>query len=83
MDDGSPDRCPQMCDQWAQRDSRIRVIHKPNGGVSSARNAGLEAATGKWFYFVDSDDFLPEGALEALVERQKMHQADIRRHQTA
>lgn len=77
VDDGSPDRCPQMCDQWAQRDSRIRVIHKPNGGVSSARNAGLEAATGKWFYFVDSDDFLPENALEALMERQQKYDADL------
>ena len=77
VDDGSPDRCPQMCDQWAQRDSRIRVIHNPNGGVSSARNAGLEAAAGAWLYFVDSDDFLPEGALEALMERQKLHQADL------
>ena len=44
VDDGSPDRCPQMCDEWGRRDSRIKVIHKPNGGLSSARNAGLDVA---------------------------------------
>ena len=46
VDDGSPDRCPQMCDEWAKRDSRIRVVHKKNGGLSSARNAGLDVAKG-------------------------------------
>lgn len=58
IDDGSPDRCPEMCDEWAKRDPRIRVIHKVNGGVSSARNEGLRAATGAWLSFVDSDDWL-------------------------
>ena len=77
VDDGSPDRCPELCDGWAKRDDRIRVIHKPNGGVSSARNAGLEAARGEWFFFVDSDDFLPENALEGLMERQKAYSADL------
>lgn len=46
VDDGSPDNCPAMCDDWAEKDNRIRVIHKENGGLSSARNAGLEMATG-------------------------------------
>ena len=46
VDDGSPDRCPQMCDEWARRDPRIRVVHKENGGLSDARNAGLDMATG-------------------------------------
>ena len=58
VDDGSPDRCPQMCDAWARRDSRIRVIHKQNGGLSDARNAGLDIASGDLITFVDSDDFL-------------------------
>ena len=56
VDDGSPDRCPQMCDEFAARDSRIRVIHKPNGGLSSARNAGIDAAKGDYLAFIDSDD---------------------------
>lgn len=58
VDDGSPDRCPQMCDEWAARDSHIRVLHKSNGGLSSARNAGLDVATGDYVTFVDSDDFV-------------------------
>jgi glycosyltransferase involved in cell wall biosynthesis len=58
VDDGSPDSCPLLCDGWAHRDSRIKVIHKKNGGLSSARNAGLDIATGEWVTFVDSDDWL-------------------------
>lgn len=58
VDDGSPDNCPKICDEWAQKDSRIKVIHKSNGGVSSARNAGLEVASGDYITFVDSDDYL-------------------------
>lgn len=58
VDDGSPDDCPQMCDDWAAIDSRVRVIHKPNGGLSDARNAGIDAAQGRWLTFVDSDDFI-------------------------
>lgn len=58
VDDGSPDRCPQLCDEWAGRDSHIRVIHKQNGGLSDARNAGLDVAEGELVTFVDSDDFL-------------------------
>lgn len=58
VDDGSPDRCPAMCDEWAAKDSRIRVDHKQNGGLSDARNAGIDVATGEFITFVDSDDFL-------------------------
>lgn len=58
VDDGSPDRCGQMCDAWAEKDSRIRVIHKENGGLSDARNAGMEIATGAYIAFVDSDDWV-------------------------
>lgn len=58
VDDGSTDGCPAMCDEWARRDSRINVIHKENGGLSSARNAGIDAAEGEHITFVDSDDYL-------------------------
>lgn len=56
VDDGSPDNCPAMCDAWAARDPRIRVIHKPNGGLSDARNSGIAEAIGAYIYFADSDD---------------------------
>jgi glycosyltransferase involved in cell wall biosynthesis len=58
VDDGSPDRCPQMCDDYAAAHANVRVVHKANGGLSSARNAGLAVATGEWIAFVDSDDWL-------------------------
>ena len=69
VEDGSPDRCPELCDRWAQRDSRIRVIHKRNEGVGKARNTGMESATGGWLMFVDADDYLPEDAVEVLLKR--------------
>ena len=72
VDDGSPDQCGAMCDSWALRDSRIRVIHKENGGLSDARNAGLAVATGAYICFVDSDDWVsPEYVMamyQAMVE---------------
>ena len=68
VDDGSPDRCPDMCDEWANRDKRIRVIHKVNGGLSSARNVGIENATGDYLSFVDSDDFFDKMMYEKLYE---------------
>ena len=58
VDDGSPDNCPYMCDEWAEKDSRIKVIHKLNGGLSDARNEGLKSSTGKYVGFVDSDDWI-------------------------
>ncbi len=58
VDDGSPDNCPAMCDAWAKKDSRIKVIHQENAGGGAARNAGLDAAAGDWIAFVDSDDYL-------------------------
>lgn len=58
VDDGSPDKCPKICDDWAKKDNRIKVIHKENGGLSSARNAGLDIATGDYISFLDSDDSL-------------------------
>lgn len=57
VDDGSPDHCSVMCDEWARQDQRVRVVHKTNGGLSSARNAGIDAATGKYLLFIDGDDF--------------------------
>ena len=69
VDDGSPDRCPELCDRWARRDPRVRVIHQENRGVSAARNTGLDAATGDYLMFVDPDDYLPKNAAEVLVER--------------
>ena len=68
VDDGSPDNCPQMCDDWAKRDARIRVIHKENGGLSSARNAGLDVCTGEYISFIDSDDWLELNAYEELIQ---------------
>lgn len=67
VDDGSPDLCPQMCDEWAKKDSRIKVVHKKNGGLSSARNAGLKAAAGEYIGFVDSDDYVDETMYEDLM----------------
>lgn len=66
VDDGSPDRCGQMCDAWGERDPRIRVIHKKNGGLSDARNAGLEAVTGAYVIFIDSDDWVTPDFVEVL-----------------
>ena len=66
VDDGSPDRCGAMCDEWAKKDNRIRVIHKENGGPGSARNAGMDAAKGELLAFVDSDDTIAPDHLERL-----------------
>lgn len=67
VDDGSPDRCPQLCDDWARRDPRIRVIHKENGGLSDARNAGIDVATGDYLTFADSDDYLDPSTYHAVA----------------
>ena len=67
VDDGSPDSCPKMCDDWAEKDSRISVIHKENGGLSDARNAALDIAKGDYVTFVDSDDWLDEGTYKAIL----------------
>ncbi len=67
VDDGSPDNCPIMCDVWAEKDSRIKVIHKENGGVSSARNAALAIASGEYIGFVDGDDYIEPNMFETLL----------------
>ena len=69
VDDGSPDHCPQKCDEWAKNDLRIRVVHKQNGGLSSARNAGLDVAKGEYIAFVDSDDFITPDYVEVMYNR--------------
>ncbi|MBT1165722.1 glycosyltransferase family 2 protein [Bifidobacterium simiarum] len=77
IDDGSPDGCPRICDDWAARDSRIRVIHQRNGGLSSARNAGLDVASGRYVTFIDSDDVVDRGMIETLLSAVKNHGVDI------
>ena len=77
VDDGSPDRCGEMCDAWAAKDSRVKVIHKPNGGLSDARNAGLRIAVGDYIAFVDSDDWIEPQMYEKMLAAMKAEQADI------
>lgn len=77
VDDGSPDACGAICDEYAKQDSRITVIHKPNGGLSDARNAGLDVMTGKYVAFVDSDDWIMPRMYETLLQMLKQFQADI------
>ena len=67
VDDGSPDNCPQLCDSWAAKDQRISVIHKSNGGLSDARNAGIDIAQGDYLTFIDSDDYIAEQTLAPLM----------------
>lgn len=73
VDDGSPDRCPQKCDEWALRDNRIRVIHKPNGGLSDARNAGIRQAQGDYITFLDSDDYIAVHTYLPLMDYLTLH----------
>lgn len=77
VDDGSPDRCPEMCESWAKKDPRIRVIHKKNGGLSDARNAGMAAATGTYIAFLDSDDWIDPNMYELLYQRITEDHCDI------
>lgn len=77
IDDGSTDDSGAICDVWAARDSRIRVIHQKNGGAAAAKNAGLRAATGAYLSFVDSDDFLESGAYSHMVRLLEKHDADM------
>jgi glycosyltransferase involved in cell wall biosynthesis len=76
VDDGSPDACPTICDEYARRDSRVRVIHKKNGGLSSARNAGLDSSSmGYYVTFVDSDDWIENNTVEYCVYLLNSYQA--------
>ena len=77
VDDGSPDKCPSICDQYKEKDSRIKVIHKKNGGLASARNAGLKIATGEYILFLDSDDWIEPETVEELVSIAEQYQVDF------
>lgn len=78
VDDGSPDSCPEICDQYANADARVKVIHQKNGGLSAARNAGVQCASGNYLAFLDSDDFWNDRtALERLVCRLQITNADV------
>lgn len=77
IDDGSPDGCPALCDAYAARDHRVRVIHKPNGGVSAARNTGLDAAAGAFVVFIDSDDWAEPDYLERLLALREETAEDV------
>lgn len=77
IDDGSTDHCPTICDEYAQKDSRIIVIHKQNGGLSSARNSGLLACNGDYVSFIDSDDYIDEHMIEIMVKKIEITNSDI------
>ncbi len=77
IDDGSPDECPKICDDYAKKDDRIKVLHLKNGGVSNARNKGLEVASGDFVTFVDSDDHICETMYEKLLSKQQETDADL------
>ncbi|MDR1679065.1 MAG: glycosyltransferase family 2 protein [Prevotellaceae bacterium] len=73
VDDGSPDKCPQLCDEYARQDNRIKVIHKENGGLSDARNAGIKIATGEYVLFLDSDDYWSDkNLIKTLIDEVKV-----------
>ncbi len=77
VDDGSPDNCGAMCEAWAARDPRVRVLHKENGGLSDARNCGLAAAKGDYIGFVDSDDYVDATMYQCLYEDMQRQGSDI------
>lgn len=77
VDDGSPDACPRLCDAWAERDGRVRVLHKPNGGQAEARNQGVRLAKGAYISFVDADDYVSPDHLAYLLGLLRDQEADI------
>lgn len=77
VDDGSPDKCGKICDEYAKKDDRVKVIHKENGGQSSARNIGIQEAKGQYISFIDSDDYLEKNAYETLIKVATTTNADI------
>ena len=77
VDDGSKDNSGTICDEYSKKDKRIKIIHKPNGGISDVRNHGLKIATGDYIGFVDSDDYIAEDMFETLVSLLEKNDADI------
>lgn len=77
VDDGSPDRCPMLCDEYALQDSRIKVIHKENGGLADARNAGIDIMSGEYVTFVDSDDYIHPQMVELLFKAMEQEKSDV------
>ena len=77
VDDGSDDGCAQICDQYAERDSRIKVVHKKNGGLDSARKAGIAIASGKYVGYVDGDDWIEPFMYERMVELAEKYGANV------
>ena len=77
VDDGSPDNCPAMCDEWVRKDARIKVIHKKNAGLGMARNSGMDHASGKYICFLDSDDYVEANMVETCVSIAEREQADV------
>lgn len=77
VDDGSPDRCPQMCEAWAQRDERIKVVHKINAGLGMARNTGIEHASGDYICFYDSDDYIAPQTIEKALALAEEKEAQV------
>lgn len=77
VDDGSPDNCPKLCDYWCRKDDRVHVIHKKNGGLSDARNVGIEIATGDYILFVDSDDYIMMDMCEKMIKAAEDTHADL------
>lgn len=79
VDDGSPDGCGAICDDYAAQHAHVKVVHRPNGGLSAARNSGIEVAMGDYVIFVDSDDFVEPNVLKALVDRTIAEDLDVLR----
>ena len=77
VDDGSPDNCPKICDEYARQDRRIKVIHKENGGLSDARNAGMKVARGEYISFIDSDDWIKPEMIEGMYNRMIEDNSDL------
>ena len=77
VDDGSPDGCPRLCDEWSKKDKRIKVVHKKNAGLGMARNTGIDTATGDFICFFDSDDFIDPHTIQEAIEVVAKTRAEI------